>query len=56
MKEFTFRCKDCNHRFDGPYLGEKPPTCFRCGGLTVRVYLPPAIAFKGGGFTRSTGA
>ncbi len=60
MKEYTFKCINCGNKFDGQYQGEanvfNTPPCVKCDGSTIRVYVPPAISFKGGGFTRSTGA
>ena len=45
MKTFDYKCLECGKIIEA----EKPPEC--CGELMVKIYSPPAVIYKGGGFT-----
>jgi len=52
MPIYTFRCLKCDQRIHKtlPLTSEKEePTC-ECGGETVRVFFPPSVIYRPGGF------
>ncbi len=54
---YEYKCPDCGKIVESN-MRDLPPKCRSHSPSIrmIRLYRPPAIAFKGGGFTRSTGA
>lgn len=54
MPTYLYKCKKCSYEFElrQPFGAPKPDRCMRdgCDGEVAKVFVPPAIIFKGPGF------
>jgi len=53
MPAYDYRCMSCGTRFEQKLsFSDNPDTvrCPHCGGVTQRIFAPPAVIFKGHGF------
>jgi putative FmdB family regulatory protein len=50
MPRFDFKCHECNTVVELIITDTPFPKCETCGEAMVKVYTPPAIHFKGGGW------
>lgn len=51
MPVFDFKCINCDTVTEMRQLDDLPfPTCEKCGNTLAKVYTPPSVHFKGGGW------
>jgi len=52
MPVYDFKCEACDSVVEMRMAtSEDPvPTCNQCGGLMTKVWTPPAVIFRGGGW------
>jgi putative FmdB family regulatory protein len=49
---YEYECKACKRTFEAQHRinDPAPTTCEECGGELRRIFYPPGLVFKGGGF------
>ncbi len=56
MPNYQYRCVDCHLEINEIRLineETKLTSCTQCDGKLKRIYVPPAISFKGSGFYKN---
>ena len=55
MPVYVYECRRCGHRFEQQQSFNDEPikVCPECGKETRRVFIPPAIVFKGSGWYKT---
>jgi putative FmdB family regulatory protein len=52
MPKYDFKCNKCNSvvEMHMAHDAANKPVCKTCGSAMVKVYTPPSVHFKGGGW------
>jgi putative FmdB family regulatory protein len=52
MPKYDFSCIPCDSTVEMHFTFDsvERPICEKCGGFMIKVYTPPAVQFKGGGW------
>jgi putative FmdB family regulatory protein len=52
MPKYDFTCLPCDSTVEMHFVFDSTnrPACEKCGEFMIKVYTPPAVQFKGGGW------
>jgi hypothetical protein len=52
MPKYDFTCLPCDSTVEMHFAFDSTnrPSCEKCGEFMIKVYTPPAVQFKGGGW------